>query len=93
MRKLSLYKKFLIAGSVLVGVFNPLSVVLWNDAITTGLNFLAKQLVDISNYTVIVGGTLIVVGFIMYLDQNNRKETARLKKLKHIKTEKAGELA
>jgi len=88
---MKLYKKLMIAGGILVMVFNPLSVALWNDALTTGLNWLAAQLIHISNYTVIIGGTLLAVSLIVYLDGRSKKETAKLKKLKTRPTEKAGE--
>lgn len=86
-----MYKKLLIIGAVLVGIFNPLSVALWNDALTTGLNWLAAQLISISNYTVIIGGTLMVVSFVLYWDGRSKKNSAKLKKLKTQKTSKAGQ--
>ena len=91
MKRLSLSNKFLVLGGILVGVFNPLAVALWSDALVIGINFLAKQLVLISHYTTIVGGTLLVAGFIIYLDSRSKKETKRLKKLKTGKSNVAGE--
>lgn len=78
-------------GAVLVGVFNPLAVALWSDALVVGLNWLADKLILISNYTVIVGGTLILVGLALYWDGRSKKETKKLKKLKTKKSAKAGE--
>ena len=72
-------------------VFNPLSVRLWEDAITVGLAYLADTLVLVSNYTVIVGGTLMLVAVILYIDGRSKKETKKFKKLKSSKTNKAGE--
>lgn len=88
---MKLYKKLMILGGVLVIVFNPLSVAVWNDALTTGLNWLAAQLISISNYTVIIGGTLLLVSFVVYLDGRSKKETKKLKELKNKKTAQAGD--
>lgn len=91
MKKLSLYKKFLIAGVVLVGVFNPLAVAFWSDGLVVAINFIAAELVAISQYTVIIGATLLFTSLVLYLDQRSKKETKRLKKLSHKSSAKAGE--
>lgn len=88
---MKLYNKLAIAGSVLVIVFNPLSVAIWSDGLVELINLIAKQLVNISNYTVVIGGTLLLVAGILYWDGRSKKETARLKKLKTKKSSKAGE--
>ncbi len=86
-----MYKKVMLVGAVLVLVFNPLSVALWSDALIVGINWLTEQLVFISNYTVIVGATLLAVSGLMYWDGRSKKHTAKLKKLKTSKTSKAGQ--
>lgn len=91
MKKLSLASKFLVLGGILVVVFNPLGVRIWEDALLTGLAYLADKLVLISDYTVVVGGTLILASIILYLDGRSKKESKKLKKLKSAKTEKAGQ--
>lgn len=82
--------KVIMVGIVLVTVFNPLSVNLWSDALVVALVLLSEELINISEYTVIVGCTLIGVGVIMHFDARNRKESKRLKKLKKKKSSKAG---
>lgn len=88
---MKLYNKLALAGGVLVIVFNPLSVAVWSDGLVELINLIAEQLVNISNYTVVVGGTLLLVSGILYWDGRSKKQTAKLKKLKHKKTESAGD--
>jgi hypothetical protein len=88
---MKLYNKLAIAGGVLVVVFNPLAVAIWSDGLVELINLIAKQLVNISNYTVVIGVTLLAVAGILYWDGRSKKQTAKLKKLKHKKTEKAGD--
>lgn len=80
--KISLSTKFVGLGAVLVAVFNPLSVNLWGDALLIALDLLVRELVNVSNYSVAVGATLLVVGLILRHDASSKKETAKLKKLK-----------
>lgn len=91
MKKLNLSGKFLVLGAILVIVFNPLSVRIWEDALLTGLAFLADKLVLISDYTVVVGGSLILASLVLYLNGRSKKETKKLKKLKSSKTQTAGQ--
>ena len=88
---MKLYNKLAIAGGLLVIVFNPLAVAVWSDGLVELINLIAKQLVNISNYTVVIGATLLLVAGLLYWDSRSKKETARLKKLKTKKTSKAGE--
>jgi len=86
-----LTNKLALAGLVLVIVFNPLAVAVWSDGLVEAINYVAKQLVNISDYTVVIGGTLLLVYGILHWDGRSKKETARLKKLKNKKTSKAGD--
>jgi hypothetical protein len=88
---MQLYKKVLILGAILVGVFNPLSIALWSDALVIAINFVTTQLALYSNYTVVVGATLLLLGFVLWNDNRSKKETKRLKKLKTKNTAKAGQ--
>ena len=88
---MQLYKKVLILGAILVGVFNPLSIALWSDALVLVINFITTQLALYSNYTVVVGATLLIIGAILWNDNRSKKETKRLKKLKAKKTQSAGQ--
>ena len=88
---MKLQNKLALTGSVLVIVFNPLAVAVWSDGLVVAINYVADQLVNISNYTVVIGGTLLLVSGILNMDGRSKKETARLKKLKTKKTKSAGE--
>jgi hypothetical protein len=85
-----LYQKVLALGFILVLVFNPFAVNLWSDALIIGLRYGSRLLISVSDYTVVIGGTLLLVGVVMYMDVRKKKETNRLKKLKDKKIEKAG---
>jgi hypothetical protein len=85
-----MYRKIMLVGAVLIGLFNPLAVALWSDALITGLNWLSVQLIAISEYSVIVGFTLLAVGGFIYWEGRSKKNSAKLKKLKTTKTSKAG---
>lgn len=87
---MKLYKKMLLLGAILVGVFNPLSIALWSDVLVTGINYVTTQMALYSNYTVVIGGTLLFTGALLWNDSRSKKETKRLKKLKETKTAKAG---
>jgi len=88
---MKLYNKLAIAGGLLVIVFNPLAVAFWSDGLVEAINFVSKQLVNISNYTVVIGATLLLVAGLLYWESRSKKETDRLKKLKTKKTQKAGQ--
>lgn len=80
-----------MVGIVLVAVFNPLAVNLWADALQIALDIVSRELINISDYTVVVGATLILVGGLLWYNERGKKETAKLKKLKNKKSQKAGE--
>lgn len=84
-----MYKKLVLVGGLLIAVFNPLAVNIWADALITGLEILAEELVNISDYTMVIGSTLTVVGLLMWHSERGKKETKRLKKLKSKKSKKS----
>jgi len=84
-----LYRWFITIGIILVAVFNPLAVNLWADALVVAINFLTDQLIEVSNYTLAIGGTLLVVGFLSWHGERGKKETKRLKKLSSKKNKKS----
>lgn len=91
MKQVSIQNKILITGGVLVAVFNPLSVNLWADALDIALQVISEQLIHISNYTVVIGGTLILVGLVLSYAERSKKQTTKLKKMSKKPTAKAGE--
>jgi hypothetical protein len=74
------------AGVVLVAVFNPLSLMLWVDALILALDKMVEVLVQISDHTMVVGFTLIITGLLFRKMSGNKKEAKRLKSLKTKKT-------
>ena len=63
-------KKILITGFIIIAVLNPLSVNLWSDAFVTAMDFLGRELVSFSTYTMVIGATLILVsGLLIYVDR------------------------
>lgn len=88
MKRLKIQHKFLIMGVILIAVFNPLAVVLWADGMSVALEFLKDGLVEISNYTVAIGATLVVVGLILMHSNKTAKSNKKLAKLKN--TSKGG---
>jgi len=90
MKGITVYKKIMFVGAVLVVVFNPLSVALWSDVLVSALNWLSVQLITVSHYSVIIGITLLVVSGLMFWDGRSKKNSAKLKKLKNKKTQSAG---
>ena len=87
---MKLQTKLAMVGVVLLAVFNPLAVNLWADALIVALNWAAKELVNISGYTMAVGATLLLVSVLLWHNERGKKENAKLKKLKHKKTKSAG---
>lgn len=82
-------KKLFIIGLFIVLVLNSLSVNLWADAIVTGVNWLAFQLITVSNYSLVVGGTLLLVSFVLlYNDYQLREKKITDKKIKSAKKKK-----
>jgi len=83
---MKLQNKILLTGGVLVGVFNPLSVNLWGDGLDVLLNIIVRELINISIYTMVVGATLIAVGFLLHYVARTESEKTRLKNLGKKKT-------
>jgi hypothetical protein len=82
MSKLSLYKKLWLLGGILVVVFNGLAVNLWVDFLVLAINFMAVELIKISNYTTVIGFTLIAVGTLLWVETRKHQSRAKLKKSK-----------
>ena len=70
-----------ILGVILVVVFNPLSVQIWADIIIEVLNMIADGLTTISDKTVLVGATLIVVWAFLKYGEYKAREATNLKKV------------
>lgn len=82
-------KKIIIVAGIVLVIFNPLSVNLWADFLVTGINFVAKNLIDISNYTMVAGFTLLGVGLVLaYSEYNSRQIKASKAKFKKAKSKK-----
>ena len=84
-------KKILLAGLLIVAVFNPLSVNLWSDGLVTALDLLAREMISFSGYTMAIGVTLVLVSGLLIYSDRQTSEKKRLKSLKNKKTSKAGE--
>lgn len=83
-------KKLILIGAGGLAFFNPLSINLIADASIVAINYLTENLVVISEYTMAVSATLLLVGAFLIYDAKKKSELTKLKKLKHKKTEKAG---
>lgn len=96
-KQLEWYKKLIIVGVLLIGVFNPLSLIF----ITSGIDVAVMALSDALQAGLIftmgyfyvpvgIGALSIVLGIGVHLGARENQKVAKLKSLKNKKTESAG---
>lgn len=97
LKNLEWYKKLIIVGVLLVGVFNPLSLIFitsgidiavmaLSDALQAGLMFTMEYFY----VPVGIGALAIVLGIGVHLGAREKQQVTKLKSLKNKKTESAG---
>lgn len=68
-------------GIVIIAVLNPLSVNIIADGLVTAINLAMGYIILASDYTMVVGGTLLAVGMFLSYD-NSRKRSNNVSKAK-----------
>jgi hypothetical protein len=88
---MTISKQLVIVGLVSIAILNPLSVNVIADVLITAINTGMEYLVRGSGYIMAVSATLIGVGGLLMYNEYKQAHVAKLKKLKHTKTSRAGE--